>query len=64
MCKRSKKTVKASINVKKEELPQLAKPRFTSKPQNSENKRLDTGPCPPDIGYVRTWMLCREKDNC
>ncbi|KAF5772483.1 hypothetical protein HanRHA438_Chr13g0588201 [Helianthus annuus] len=64
MCKRNKNTAKTNINVKKKELTQLAKPRFTSKPQNSKNRRLDTGSCPPDTGRVRRWMLCRRKDNC
>ncbi|KAJ0580796.1 hypothetical protein HanHA300_Chr04g0133461 [Helianthus annuus] len=41
--KRSKKTAKTKIKVKKEELPLLAKPRFTSKPQNSKNRRLSWG---------------------
>ncbi|KAJ0437441.1 hypothetical protein HanHA300_Chr16g0602211 [Helianthus annuus] len=60
---RSKKTTKTNIKVKKKELTQLAKPRFTSKPQNSKNRRIDTGPCPPDTGRVRMWMLFRRKDN-
>ncbi|MFS8001506.1 hypothetical protein Hanom_Chr13g01191191 [Helianthus anomalus] len=56
MCKRGKKTAKTKT--------QFAMPQFISKPQNSKNRILDTGPCHPETGRVRRWMLCRRKDNC